>query len=44
MSLDSLFSFLSTFAGVDVVGQINAFQDTFAYSIVVWLLLLAGVI
>ena len=44
MSLESIFSFLATFAGVDVVGQINTFQDSFGYSILVWLLLLAGVI
>ena len=44
MSLESIFSFLATFAGVAVVGQLNTFQDSFGYSIWVWLLLLAGVI
>lgn len=44
MDLDAIFSFLATFAGVDIASQLTTFQDSFGYTILIWLLLLAGVI
>lgn len=44
MDLSAIFDLLLKFAGVDVLGQVAAFADSFAYSILIWLLNLGGVI
>jgi hypothetical protein len=44
LDLSTILGLISQFAGVDIGGQISMFADTFAYSILLWLLNLGGVI
>ena len=44
LDLESILALISKFAGVDIAGQVSSFADTFAYSILIWLLNLGGVI
>jgi hypothetical protein len=44
MDLSAIFDLILKFAGVDIAGQFATFADSFAYSILLWLLNLGGVI
>ena len=44
LDLSTILALISKFAGVDIGSQINMFADSFAYSILLWLLNLGGVI
>lgn len=44
LNVDLLSGLLNQFLGVNIAGQIGAYQDSFAYTILIWLLVLAGII
>ena len=44
LDLQSILDLVLKFSGVDVAGQINAFADSFGYSILLWILNLGGLI
>lgn len=44
MDLQGILNLILGLAGLDISAQVASFQDTFAYSILLWLLNLAGVI
>jgi len=44
LDLQGIFDLILMFAGVDIVGQLNAFADSFGYSLLLWILNLGGLI
>lgn len=44
MSLEGLLNVFLSFAGIDIGAQVTAAQDTFGYTLVLWLLNLGGII
>ncbi|NUM52477.1 MAG: hypothetical protein HUU46_02425 [Candidatus Hydrogenedentes bacterium] len=44
LDLDFIFNLLLTAAGLDLEGSLASFYDSFAYSILLWVLNLGGII